>query len=153
MPQHHPRRVAAARLGLLQILCGLLIGTALGHLALPPGRPGPGAAVGLPVAQVQAVAAAATFSSSPTARPAAWRTAGHALAGDRPGADAPSSIATLSGSGSPTRPSVEGGTAPHQRRTHDWRMELQVGPTWQYAAGAGSRALRAPDNAPIGQPR
>ena len=153
MLQHHTQRVAAARLVLLLILGGLLTGGGLGHLVLPPGRLGPGADVGVPVAEVYAAAAAATCSSSSSPESGACRTTDGASFGGRLGAGAAWRIAVPTGSRKSTA-TVSGVVAePSRHGTRDWRVELQVGLAWQYAAEAGSRALRAPDNAHIGQPR
>ena len=132
MPQRHVPRHAQMTLVLLLLLTALLAGAALGHLLLPPGRLGLGEDLVMSGAQVQAMAAASQASSS-----------------NRPVEQFP--IGSYMRDPTWKSPSLPAESS--LKRTHDWRLELQVGPSWQYAAGAGSREIRAPNSAPIGEPR
>lgn len=150
MPKHHARFIRDFSLPLLMTLGCLLAGAGLAPLLLPTGSLGLGEDFSVPVAHVNA--AEATFSS-PSFRPGEWRMTSHASAGDHPVTHAPLRFAMPARIGAPTGRLAGVAAGPSLRRTHDWRVEMQIGPAWQYAAGAGSRALRAPDYTPVGQPR
>lgn len=150
MPQRYSPRSARAALALHLILTVLIAGAALGRLLLPPGTMGRGPELGLAGAQVRAVAAAAR-SLSPN-RPAEQLAIGHTqIRGDLPSSALfPYSTAPRMGNPAGGAHSVAG--RPLREQKHDWRLELQVSLSWQYADGASSRALHAPVSPPIGTP-
>jgi hypothetical protein len=144
MPTRHAWRYAYAAPTLSLILGALLVGAALGYLLLPPGSLGWGADLWIPEAQVQAVAAAARSSLSSQSEE--QQTDGHEQMRD-------SQSAVWAQTGSPAGGSHSRRAGPSVERRHDWRLEVQVGLSWQYAGGARSRALNAPVSPPIGEPR
>lgn len=151
MPQRHVPRHAQMTLVLLLLLTAPLAGAALGHFILPPGRLGLGEDLVMSGVQVQAMAAASQASSSN--RPVEQFSIGSGqFRSDLSGSD-PSPFSIGSYTRDPTWKSPSLPAESSLKRTHDWRLELQVGPSWQYAAGAGSREIRAPNSAPIGEPR
>lgn len=147
-PRYVPQSAHAARV-LLLLLTALLAGATLGRLLLPPGRLGPGEDLGIPGARVQAVAAARSSSpNSPAVRPAIGREQSR---GDLPSVT-PSTFST-----GPRMGNLTGGAhrlpgGPMLEQEPDWRLELQVSLSWQYAGGTSSRALHAPVSPPIGEP-
>jgi hypothetical protein len=149
MSPHRVPQLAQVVCCLVLLLAALLTGAALGHLLLPPGHLGRGLEVGLPGPSVPAVAAARSF---PPARPGEPITEPGQTGVDLVRGAA---VPRMPGRGT-GHPAWGPGRGPHgssRTGTRDWRLEMQVGPTWQYAAGAESRNLRAPDSAPSGTPR
>ena len=144
MPTRHAWRYAYAAPTLSLILSALLVGAALGYLLLPPGSLAWGADLWIPEAQVQAVAAAARSSLSSQSEEE--QTDGHEQM-----RDSQSAVWAQTGSSPGGSRSLRDG--PSLERRHDWRLEVQVGLSWQYAGGKISRALRAPDSAPSGKRR
>lgn len=150
----HPDAPRSTHIGLvlLLLLGALIAGASLGHLLLPPGRLGVGAEIGMPQAQVQ-VAAAEARPSAPAWHETQRRERSAAMERARQAGAFPSPLSLKQPLGHPARKSFVQPTAARSFQGEDRRLEMQVGLTWQYAAGADSRKLRAPDSAPEGAPR